>query len=77
MILANTEAAFATLLNMMAVPSVFLICLGGYFWRRGWQEKNENRARLGRMLLMFGVVFLTIVLILCYFIAAYQPVNKG
>lgn len=77
MILTDAEGALATLLNIMAMPAVFLICFGVYLWYKGTQQNVENRSRMGRMLLMFGVILLVIVLILSYFIAEYQIMRSS
>lgn len=76
MVLLNAEAALAALLNLVAVPAVFLTCFGGYTWYKGVQQHIEGRIRAGRMLLMFGVILLAIVLILSYFISEYNIIRN-
>ena len=73
----NAEGAFATLLNLMAVPAVFLICYGGRAWYSGWKSGIVNRARMGRMLLMFGIIILVIVLLLSFFISEYRIMKNS
>ena len=73
MIMLNAQGALATLLNVMALPGAIMACIGGYLWYKGWQLKLENRTRAGRMLLMFGVILLTIVVILSYAINKLTP----
>ena len=77
MLFINAEGAFATLLNLMAVPGVLLICYGAWCWHSGWKLDITNRARQGRMLLMFGFIILTIVLILSFFIAEYKVMRDA
>ena len=75
--LLNAQAALSTLLNLMALPGAILTVVGGYLWYNGSQQALENRSRIGRMLVMFGLILLFIVIILLLFIAEYSANRPG
>lgn len=75
MILINAAGALKTLLDLMVVPGVLLTASGAYMWFSGYRNQDENKTRLGRMLLMFGIILLVIIAILSNFLL-YPLVHK-
>ncbi len=59
----------------MALPAVLLIVAGAHGWRQGWKTGNEDRSRMGKMLLMFGIILLIIVLITSFSLEKIQLQN--
>jgi hypothetical protein len=70
--LLNATGAFLTLLDIMLLPAVLMIATGAILWRRGWLLYAEDKSRLGRMLLMFGIILLLIVLTTSYFLSQLE-----
>ena len=75
MTLINAAGALKTLLDLMVVPGVLLTVTGAYMWHSGYRNQEENKSRLGRLLLMFGIILLVIVAILSDFLI-HLPVPK-
>ena len=68
MTLINAGGALATLVDLMVLPGAIMSAIGGYMWYKGQRNGEENRSRIGRMLLMFGIILLVIVIILSGFL---------
>jgi hypothetical protein len=69
MVILNAAAALATLVEIMALPGALLSGIGGYMWYTGYSKHDENTIRLGKMLIMFGIILLVIVAILSSFLS--------
>lgn len=59
----DAGTAFSALLSVLLFPAVVMLALGLLFWYRGYQQQDEERRRLGRLLTMLGAIFLVILLI--------------
>lgn len=66
--LLDAGTAFSALLSMLMFPATVILALGIFFWYKGRQLANEDRIRLGKMLTMMGIIFLTILLITSTFL---------
>jgi len=72
----NAQGALTTLLNLMALPGAVMTAVGGYLWYDGFKKQLDNRSRYGKMLLMFGIILLTIVAILTYYLTAFGQASR-
>ena len=70
MITLNAQAALTTLLSLMALPGALMTAVGSYLWYDGIKHQLDNRGRLGKMLVMFGLILLDIVIILTLYLTA-------
>lgn len=62
--LLGAANAFYTLLSLLILPAAGMLAIGLFTWYRALQQQHEERKRLGRMLTMFGIVFLVILLVI-------------
>jgi hypothetical protein len=67
--LADALTAFQALIAFLFMPAALLAGLGAYFWYLGVQKNQPDKQRLGKMMLMFGIIFFAILFILQYFLA--------
>jgi len=63
----DARTALEAFLSLLMLPAAIMIGLGLFFRNRGAMQQNEDKLRLGKMLTMFGLVFLIILLICTWF----------
>lgn len=74
-LLLDAGTALAALLSLLMFPATSMLVLGIFLWYRGRLLANEDRLRLGKMLTMMGIIFLTILLITSGFLNQILPGN--
>jgi hypothetical protein len=65
--------AFSVLLGLLLVPAVGLLVYGARAWHKGQLQQHEDSLRLGRMLVMFGIILLSILVVVSYFLTGKLP----
>jgi hypothetical protein len=69
----NEVNALFTFLSFLMLPAILLLFFGLRSWYIGWQQDDEDRLRLGKMLTMFGILFTSIIIICSYFLKGKLP----
>jgi uncharacterized membrane protein YidH (DUF202 family) len=69
----NPTAALSVLLALMLVPAVGMLASGAWLWYTGAAARRYHTERLGKMLVMFGVILLVIVGITSFFLTGKMP----
>jgi hypothetical protein len=72
-LLLDAGTALAAFLSLLMLPATLMLALGIFLWYRGRLQSNEDRIRLGKMLTMMGIIFLTILLITSGFLNQILP----
>lgn len=60
MVIGDAINAFAALIKILFLPAAVMLGVGIYWWYQGSKLRNKDRLRLGKMLAMFGIIFMVI-----------------
>ena len=69
----NEVNALFALLSFLMLPALLMLFFGLRNWYIGYQSRNENKLRWGKMFTMFGLIFAVIILICSYFLKGRLP----
>lgn len=69
----NEVNALYTLLSFLVLPAMIFLIIGIRSWYFGMQQANEDKTRIGKMMTMFGIIFLVILFICSYFLKGSLP----
>lgn len=69
----DAGTAFSALLSFLMFPAAVMLLSGLFFWYQGIQSGAEDKKRSGRLLTMFGIVFIVILLITSNFLSGVLP----
>ena len=61
--------AFEPLIQIGYLPAIFMILSGAFQWYTGTRLSSLNRIRMGRLLVLFGAILLSILAVLQYFMS--------
>lgn len=60
MMLGDAINAFSALIKLLFLPATLILGFGIYWWYQGHQLRHTDKLRLGKMLTMFGIIFMVI-----------------
>ncbi len=69
----NEVNALYTLLSFLVLPAMIFLIIGIRSWYFGMQQANEDKTRIGKMVTMFGIIFIVILFICSYFLKGSLP----
>lgn len=69
----NEVNALFTLLSFLMLPALLLLFFGVRNLYNGYQMRDEDKIRWGKMFTMFGLIFVVILLISSYFLKGSLP----
>jgi low temperature requirement protein LtrA len=69
----NEVNALYTFLSFLVLPAVLFMIFGVRTWYYGKLQENQDKIRMGKMIAMFGIIFIVILFICSYFLKGTIP----